>query len=32
MRKDICPIFESLWSGPWVILEKVSDLLCKIGL
>ena len=29
-KKGICPKFESLWTGPWVILEKVSDLIYKI--
>ena len=29
-KKGICPKFESLWTGPWVILEKVSDLVYKI--
>ena len=29
-KKVICPKFESLWTGPWVILEKVFDLIYKI--
>ena len=29
-KKGICPKFESLWTGPWVILENVSDLNYKI--
>ena len=29
-KKGICPKFESLWTGPWVILDKVSDLIYKI--
>ena len=29
-KKGICPKFESLWTGPWIILEKVSGLVYKI--
>ena len=29
-KKGVCPKFESLWTGPWVVFEKVSDLVYKI--